>query len=258
MPMTILAHPRWRGVVAAAVSALFLGTLFLPLSQGAFLAGAGLLGAIAAVIIWRIPADNRLPMSPPLCMATLAAAGLLIGIQEWLPLKWLILVAGAVAAGWIAAQTPDREPVPFMWRQTRRLISAIVTADAAAIFIVIFSLDIFFPATSMAFLSVLIGGVSAMGAWTLWRLYDIPSGNGAALRALAFGLSAGELAWAIHLLPFGYGAKGVFLAWVWHGAVLLGRFDQTPQGIDWHRQRWFLLSSVAVIALLLIFFLRWI
>lgn len=90
-----------------------------------------------------------------------------------------------------------------------------------------------------------------------WRFYDLPFGWGEGRVLGVLGLIMAELTYAIHTTAMGYFLGALVTTWVWYVLWLLMRFSFTAEGIDWKRQRGFLIGNVVLFVIFLLFVVRW-
>lgn len=120
-------------------------------------------------------------------------------------------------------------------------------------------LGVLLPGKNIFFLIALaLGIVASLITLLVWRLYYEASWQTFFLWAGLIVLIVTELAWVIHLLPLGYVVSGFFLTWCLYIVQLLIRFHFTEKGIVWREQRTFLVCSVGLILMLLLFYVRWV
>ncbi|MEK7624868.1 MAG: hypothetical protein AAB467_00790 [Patescibacteria group bacterium] len=70
-------------------------------------------------------------------------------------------------------------------------------------------------------------------------------------------LTIAEIGGIVYLWPVGYFVSSFFITWVWFLVWLLFRFDLSETGIDWPRQRFFLISNLILMVAFLTFVVRW-
>jgi len=90
-----------------------------------------------------------------------------------------------------------------------------------------------------------------------WREYGVPADRKFWIWTISFVFLLVEMSWVILLNPFGNFAQGLILTWIWYILWLVIRFYLSKDGIDWRRQRWFLGFNLLLLALFLIFLVRW-
>ncbi len=101
-----------------------------------------------------------------------------------------------------------------------------------------------------------LGILIAVSMWW-WREYGRPYSGQFFIAAGIMALIFGELAYIVYLWPIGYLAVGFLMAALWYTLWLLLRFSLTPEGIDWQRQKWFLMGMAIVITFYLVLVARW-
>jgi hypothetical protein len=66
-----------------------------------------------------------------------------------------------------------------------------------------------------------------------------------------------EMAYVVLLWPLGYFTSGLLLTWMWYIVWLMLRFFISEEGINWNRQRWFLLTNAILVGIFLSLLARW-
>lgn len=105
--------------------------------------------------------------------------------------------------------------------------------------------------------AVLASAISAAVAGWWWAEYGIEKNKRFLIWIGFWFVLILELLWVIQLLPLGYLVSGLVLIWCWYVVWLLARFNLTPEGIIWYKQRWFLISNAVLFSVFLIFIIRW-
>ncbi|OGH94082.1 MAG: hypothetical protein A2538_02155 [Candidatus Magasanikbacteria bacterium RIFOXYD2_FULL_41_14] len=99
--------------------------------------------------------------------------------------------------------------------------------------------------------------ISALTALWWWREYENTLDKKQWLWFGAMFMMILELAWVIYLLPIGYFITGVVMAWFWYCLWIFVRFHLNSAGINWHKQKNFLIINGGWLILLLVFLARW-
>lgn len=99
--------------------------------------------------------------------------------------------------------------------------------------------------------------LAALFAGWWWWEYDIATSKRFWVWTGLWFLFMLELFWVVNLLPLPYLVSSLILIWCWYAAWLIVRFNLTPEGINWKKQRWFLISNSALFLIFLIFFAPW-
>ncbi len=95
----------------------------------------------------------------------------------------------------------------------------------------------------------------ASGWW--WREYEVPMSSRLWWWVVAIFFLANEFGWIFIKLPSAFLVLGALMSWWWYVVWLMGRFHLSAEGIDWHRQRWFLAGNMLLLGALLVFVIRW-
>ena len=97
---------------------------------------------------------------------------------------------------------------------------------------------------------------TAIAAWW-WYEYRIKLNTKFYITTGIFLILMTELIWVISKLPIGNIVGGLLLAWSWYIIWLLNRFNLTVEGIKWKKQIKFLIINLSLLAIFLIFIVRW-
>lgn len=141
----------------------------------------------------------------------------------------------------------------------RRYVMMNWVLAAYAVMTTLFALSAFFQGRFFNVFSAVFGAsVLAIISLEIWRLYFKSSLKPLILWALLMGIIFVEVIWAVGLLPFAYAVLGLIVCWFWYVLQLLTRFHFSQRGIDWKKQRRFLITNGMLFLLLLVFFIRWV
>lgn len=121
--------------------------------------------------------------------------------------------------------------------------------------VAIYTLQIF--AVSYWWWLILGAVLSALAAKWWWREYECLTGAQQNWWWLVFFLLEIEFAWLVRLWPLGYFVSGVVLIWFWFVFWLMARFHLSTAGINWKKQKIFLILNAIFLASFLIFIVRW-
>lgn len=81
-----------------------------------------------------------------------------------------------------------------------------------------------------------------------WRVYGLPYARRFWLSCLVIFILIFELSWTISRWPVGFVISGMSTIWFWYVWWMMLRFNMTPEGINWKKQRFFLLTAVLLFA----------
>ncbi len=97
---------------------------------------------------------------------------------------------------------------------------------------------------------------AGLGGWW-WLAYELPRGRRwwLSLATLFFVMS--EFTLGLLLWPLGYFGSSLLLTWWWYVLWLILRFYNSPEGIIWRRQTYFLAANIVLTIIYLIFIIRW-
>jgi hypothetical protein len=97
---------------------------------------------------------------------------------------------------------------------------------------------------------------TAIGVWE-WFDYGLKINSKTIIHAAILTLCIFEFASITFLWPIGYFVNSFFVTWVWYITWLLFRFDLSDSGINWSKQKIFIISSVLLIIIYLFTIARW-
>lgn len=89
-----------------------------------------------------------------------------------------------------------------------------------------------------------------------WRVYDIKYSKRFWLSLIACFVMVFELGWIVLRWPIGFLASGIIITWFWYVLWIMMRFNLTKEGINWKKQKLFLILSV-ILFILFIFLIKW-
>lgn len=96
---------------------------------------------------------------------------------------------------------------------------------------------------------------AAVSLWW-WRAYGMEYSRRFWLSLLVIFILTFELAWIVTRWPIGFVVSGMVMIWFWYIWWLIMRFSLSKEGVDWKKQKFFLISSF-VLLILFMFFARW-
>ncbi len=130
--------------------------------------------------------------------------------------------------------------VAGLWSGAEALIVLQIVSQSVAWFVIIFA--------SVA--------TVAISAWW-WREYGLEYDKNFLMSGAVLLLVIFELAFLTVLLPLGYLMSSLFITWVWYIVWLVFRFTLSKEGINWKRQRNFLLVNAIILGIFLGAIARW-
>lgn len=98
--------------------------------------------------------------------------------------------------------------------------------------------------------------VSLISIWEWIEYGEKPTSKLFIMAGILF-LAIAEAAGIVFLWPVGYFVGSFFLTWIWYVSWLLFRFSLTSVGIDWQKQRGFLIANIILMIAFLAFAVRW-
>lgn len=194
-----------------------------------------------------------------LLITTIFGITALFVLLEWDFLRWFLLLAGSIFLSLQFLRSGNEDKLlSFQQKPYRRMKMMLWVFNVYAFFTFLFAVNIFFPVLSF-FILTIIGGLIASGiTLIIFKMYFAVPLKSLSFWGLIVGLIMVELLWLLHLLPLGYLVLGALAVWFWFIIQLFIRFYLSPQGIDWRRQRWFLLVNFLLLLVLLVWVVRWI
>lgn len=99
--------------------------------------------------------------------------------------------------------------------------------------------------------------VTAAISWWEWNQYGIDFSRLLLGLSLIITIILLELGAIIFLWPIGYFVGSFFITWVWYLVWLMFRFYLSRDGINWSRQKFFLISNLFLMMIFLALIVRW-
>ena len=193
-------------------------------------------------------------------VTALSFTGMISLVESVVLGRGLIILGAVLFAGLFAALTAKPEGAAHIAEKpTRRFLMLVWVFDAYAIATTAFAVSVFFPDAPFWLIVLLAAPALAYIACEIWALYymfSTPFAPG--LWWLLLTLLMSELMFVVDLLPFGYLAAGLSVAWVWYIIQLFIRFHLSSAGVIWRKQWRFLAGNAILFTLVLIFFVRWV
>ncbi len=182
--------------------------------------------------------------------------GLIVSLSifvEWAVAWYLLMgifVIFSASSFWLLPA--GDEPLSFYRKPFRRWLFLMDAFGMAGFWCGIYALMQFqlWQAALYPFLEFVGALFTAIISLWWWRAYGIEFSERFWISAAAMFLLVFELAWVVTRWPLGFMVSGLMIIWFWYVWWLLMRFNLTKEGIDWKKQRFFLVSS----GLLLILF----
>jgi hypothetical protein len=175
---------------------------------------------------------------------------LLLLFIEWAPAWYAIAALTAVGSlvsfGLIPESAPQSLSFIFKpWRRWRLMMATVSFMGLSSGLFAMQALQIIAPLTW--WVPLVIGALAAAtSAWWWWE-YELPLKK-FFRPALVLGVVLSELSAVISFLPSGYFAAALLVTWLWYVLLLMLRFYQTNDGINWRKQGPFLGLSGLLVA----------
>lgn len=218
--------------------------------------------ALWAGLLWLVyysPGASRVRHLLTLIVFNIGGSVFLL-ITDWRPARYLmevIYVVGPAVSFWLLPSSA--QILSFATKPERRWRLALTTVGVAGIFSAWFAVYIFqLLALEWWWLAWLITALLATfisGWW--WREYGIVYNKKFFIWLAGLGLILSEILAVVWWWPIGYLVGGCLMAWLWYLLWLVLRFNLTAEGINWRRQKWFILINLFLIVLYLLILARW-
>lgn len=139
----------------------------------------------------------------------------------------------------------------------RRILMMLSVFNVYALLTTLFALHIFFQEIGFvvfaASQSIIVGAITFL----VWRLYYPITLKKSWFWLSIIMLMVFELCWSVQVLPLGYTVLSLFVTWMWYIIQLLFRFHISEAGVNWKKQRSFLITN-AILFFLVLYLVRWI
>ncbi len=223
-----------------------------------FILRAGLWGLFTRLVYY--PKEiSRLRHFLSLVVFSVGITLLLIFI-EW-NISWIALAITSVilSAGSFWLLPPIESKLPFLPKPHRRWLLFLNLFGVVGILSGVYAtaaFQLFYNVSSWVWLVLAALVVTAISAWWWWE-YGISYNKRFILWTAVYFLIMLELGWGVLFLPLGFLVSGVLLTWIWYILWLLVRFNLSKEGINWRKQRIFVIINLALIVLYLALVVRW-
>jgi hypothetical protein len=189
--------------------------------------------------------------------AVFASTGLFF-VVDWPLLRYVIMVCTGLLSlclfGWsISAQGYTTH----IEKAYRRFLMMLSVLNAYALLTTSFALHIFFQEIPFWIFGILQSLMVAAITFHIWRLYYPIRFAASWFWLLLIMLMVFEISWAVQVLPLGYTVLSLIVAWIWYIMQLLFRFHLSEAGVDWKKQRVFLITN-AILFIIVLSIVRWI
>ena len=169
----------------------------------------------------------------------------------------IFAVLVSVTSFWLIPSRVDSLSV--MEKPHRRWKFFMSLFGVSGIFLAFFATSVFQIISGPEIVYALAGTVILAGTISVWEWfeYGVTPNKKMLISAGVLALLLFELLIIIFLWPVGYFVAGFFATWLWYISWLLFRFNMAPTGIDWSKQRAFLVTNIFFVAIFLLFIVRW-
>jgi hypothetical protein len=186
-----------------------------------------------------------------------ALAFLVFGDASTMYYIWALTVGLSVFSFWIIPSRADELSV--MEKPHRRAKLFLSLFGIAGIWLTTEACIAFQLVTNWQILETIIGAALVTAVVSLVQWYEY-NGNWSAKYVLLAGLISLlliELATVLLLWPVGYIVTAFLISWWWYILSLMIRFYLSRDGINWPRQRNFLILNSLIMIIFLLFIVRW-
>ncbi len=135
------------------------------------------------------------------------------------------------------------------YRRVTMMLWAFVVYALSSFFYV---LNVFFQGFPFWVLAIILSTLLTSHIYYVWKMYIDITVKGSIFWLVIISIFMFEIIWVVQLLPFAHQTLGFFVAWAWYIIQLLLRFHFSKKGIDWRKQRTFLLTNLAIFVMLLL------
>lgn len=253
--------PLIMSIVAGAASASALFAMYqypnIRVFMIAFL--LWLLVIVGLENIHRRAKEHQCIVGLPLLLTTVISFTGLLSLLEWGSVIYFVigLCAACMALLMYGDAAVAASPLAYNQKPFRRFVMTLWVVNAYAFATAIFAVGLFFQNVPFWSLLLLVGPFFAWVSYMVWKLYSPGSVRQYGFWMILIGVALGEIFWVLHILPYGYLASAFLAIWIWYIFALLIRFHNTPKGIIWRDQRWFIATNI-VFFIAFLFFIKWI
>lgn len=169
----------------------------------------------------------------------------------------LVLIFFSAASFWLVPGSKD--DLSVMAKPYRRWKFLMSIFGVAGIWNGLKALEIFQVTQGSLRLGLVVSAIAftvLISIWG-WQEYGLRYSKKFLAAALIIALCLAEAAYIIALWPLGYFASSLVITWTWYLLWLFLRFYISDEGVDMHRQRWFLLMNALLLLSFLFFVVRW-
>ncbi len=189
--------------------------------------------------------------------AVFASTGLFF-VVDWQLIRWVIMIGTGFLSmllfGWSISSSGYTTHIEKSYRRFLMMLSVF---NVYALLTTLFALHIFFQEIGFWIFGISASVIVGIITFLVWRLYYPITIKRHWFWILLIMLIAFELCWASQVLPLGYTVLSLFVTWVWYLIQLFFRFHFSEAGVNWSKQRNFLIINV-VLFFVVLFVVRWI
>lgn len=189
--------------------------------------------------------------------AIFASTGLFF-VVDWPILRTSIMIGTGLLSlllfGWSIS---SQGYTTHIEKSYRRILMMLSVFNVYALLTTLFAVHIFFQEIGFVVFAVAQSAIVGVITFLIWRLYYPITIKKSWFWLSIIMLMVFELCWSVQVLPLGYTALSLFVTWMWYIIQLLFRFHISESGVNWKKQRNFLITN-SVLFLLVLYLVRWI
>lgn len=262
MKIKVLFHPKFAAGVDLILGLIFVWWITNVGNWWSFLLWLFFRLGLWALLIWISFYPARVKRLRHLAALSLFLVGMstYLLFLEW---SWGWMAAAAVFAlfpaigFWLLPSTET--DFDFSFKPYRRWNLSLSLLGLAGLWSAIAAVPIYqlfdtIPSWIWGIVGALIAGFTA-GGW--WLEYGIKRDRNFYLWTGVFTALIWEIGWVFAYLPLGPFVLGLMVAWLWYVLWLLARFHLSDSGLNWTKQKWFLIFNGVLFFATIFLLARW-
>ncbi len=262
MRYNISFHPKFAAVLDALFSVVMFWTLSLIQSWWILAAWFFIRMVFWAVLVRLVYYPKEISRLRHFISLGIFAAGstLFLLFIEWRSAWYVMALSSIIFSAWSFWLLPPVESkLPFVPKPHRRWLLFLNLFGLAGMWSGVYAISAFqvlYGVGAWVWVSLISAIVTAVSGWWWWE-YGIPRDKRFFIWLVVWFMMMLELSWVVMFLPMGFFASGLFLTWIWYCLWLFTRFNLTKEGINWKKQRSFVVVNLLLMIIFLIFVVRW-
>lgn len=210
---------------------------------------------IAGYVIWRyIKKIYNIPLYNFWLVAQMmGAVTVLYLIADHVIQQRLILFCTALVMFYLYGVVRDHKDfTTHKMKSYRRLAMMLWVFVVYAVSSFFYALGVFFQDIPFWTIAMFLAVLLATYMFFVWRMYITISLKENVFWFVIIALFLFEIIWVFKLFPFAHTTLGFFVAWSWYIIQLFLRFHFTSQGLEWKKQRGFMLTNLLIFVMILL------